>query len=381
MFGTPEGPWNITKRLEQKLGPRLHVSGLLEFDLPRAEGALKLKRESNFAKSYAQTVVAKTVDDFKQSVDAGKAKAPLAIFIATTPQYRGGLSAPNDLELQVNKAFPDAAIFLEKPVSTGVPWEKSVNESKEVGKFLEENQKGPISIGYVLRYLKAVKEMKKIIEDNNLTVMAVNARFITAYELAIKTDWWDKSIVHGPIIEQGTHLCDLVRYLGGEIDMDTVQAHAVEAHEKPGKLSKTNFDQSKISDDNQIPRVTTATWKYESGAVGNLLHAIALHTGDWSIQVEVYADGYELILADPFGSPALHVRRPGTDHAEIIPTPGPDDPYQTEMDHFIDAIEGGNLPILCTYEDAAKTYEFTWKIRLSSEESTRKQLAKKGKSS
>ena len=43
-------------------------------------------------------------------------------------------------------------------------------------------------------------------------------------------------------------------------------------------------------------------------------------------------------------------------------------------------IEGGENPeILSTYEDAAKTYEFTWAIRASSEESTKKQLAKYGK--
>ena len=43
-------------------------------------------------------------------------------------------------------------------------------------------------------------------------------------------------------------------------------------------------------------------------------------------------------------------------------------------------IEGGENPeILSTYEDAAKTYEFTWAIRQSSEESTKKQLAKYGK--
>jgi hypothetical protein len=100
-----------------------------------------------------------------------------------------------------------------------------------------------------------------------------------------------------------------------------------------------------------------------------------------------------LSLVDPYGEPQLHVRRPGSDEYEVIPTPG-DDPYQTEMNHFIDTvrqvvykmgiandqIEGGENPeILSTYEDAAKTYEFTWAIRQSSEESTKKQLAKYGK--
>ena len=42
-------------------------------------------------------------------------------------------------------------------------------------------------------------------------------------------------------------------------------------------------------------------------------------------------------LVDPYGEPQLHVRRPGSDEYEVIPTPG-DDPYQTEMNHFIDTV-------------------------------------------
>lgn len=45
---------------------------------------------------------------------------------------------------------------------------------------------------YMLRYLKAVQTMKKIIEDNNLTVMATIARYAAAYESIAKPDWWNK---------------------------------------------------------------------------------------------------------------------------------------------------------------------------------------------
>lgn len=42
-------------------------------------------------------------------------------------------------------------------------------------------------------------------------------------------------------------------------------------------------------------------------------------------------------LSDPYGSPELRIRRPGSDETEIVSTAG-DDPYQTEMNHFIDAV-------------------------------------------
>ena len=68
------------------------------------------------------------------------------ICVATPPFVRGGLSSPRDLELQLISHFPDAHIFLEKPVATGAEWERSVGEAKEVGKILR-NHRGIISIG------------------------------------------------------------------------------------------------------------------------------------------------------------------------------------------------------------------------------------------
>ena len=64
----------------------------------------------------------------------------------------------------------------------------------------------------------------------------------------------------GPIVEQGTHFCDLSRYFGGEVDISTVTAHSLEWDETAGQLSKQSIDESKITPDNRIPRVTAATW-------------------------------------------------------------------------------------------------------------------------
>jgi predicted dehydrogenase len=96
---------------------------------------------------------------------------PRAIFIACPPQYRGGLQTGlNDLELQINKHFPDAAIMLEKPVATGLPWAESVGNAHSVGHILETHHNGVVSVGYCLRYLSAVQEMKRIIDEKGLHV-------------------------------------------------------------------------------------------------------------------------------------------------------------------------------------------------------------------
>lgn len=131
----------------------------------------------------------------------------------------------------------------------------------------------------MLRYLKAVQKMKQIINDNNLVVMATIARYACAYESIAKPDWWNKAkrqvvaypirIVEkltlnsaGPVVEQGTHFCDLSRYFGGEVDYTSVQAHSLEWDENAGHLSKMKIDESQIAPENRIARVTTATWYF-----------------------------------------------------------------------------------------------------------------------
>lgn len=112
----------------------------------------------------------------------------------------------------------------------------------------------------MLRYLQAVQMMKKIIKDNNLIVMATIGRYACTYSSIPKTEWWDKSAWGGPVIEQATHFCDLSRYFGGDVEISTIKATALEWDEPAGSLSKIPIDESKIKEQNRIPRVSTANW-------------------------------------------------------------------------------------------------------------------------
>lgn len=271
------------------------------------------------------------------------------------------------MEKHLVEAFPDTAIFIEKPVSTG-----PVDEAFAVAKRLEKAN-NIVSVGYMLRYLKVVQKMKQILEENNLKVMATNARYVMAYEHTAKLDWWDKERSCGPIVEQATHFCDLSRYFGGEVDLDTVMAHSLEHFEPAGHLSKMPVDEDSIAPEQRIPRITCATWKYESGAVGSLTHAVALQGFNYATELDVIADGYQLRLVDPYNAPVLYLRRPGDDHEEVIRY-NQDDPFFSEVSNLIDNIERGkgSAPILSSYEDAVKTYALTWRIRERSEQSAKK---------
>ncbi|KAF9457175.1 putative oxidoreductase C terminal-domain-containing protein [Collybia nuda] len=371
MFGSDEGPWNHSFRFEHKLGRRLKVVALIDPAIERATAVLQKKCDSFVVSAYQDTRVFKTLEDFVKNMSPKD--RPRAVIVGSPPMFRGSLQPGRDIEIQILKFFPGVAMFIEKPIATGPAHE--IDDGFAIAKMISDS-KTVCSVGYMLRYLKGVQMMKQIIEENNLTVMATIARYACAYPAIAKPDWWDKSKSAGPIVEQGTHFCDLSRYFGGEVDISTVTAHSLEWDENAGQLSKLSIDENRISPENRIPRVTAATWKYDSGAVGSFTHVVALQGTNYSCELEVYADGYSLNyarLVNPYVQPVLYIRKPGDDNEQTIRFPD-DDPFFSEVSNLIDIIEDIEedpeaAQILSTYEDAVRTYELTWAIREASERS------------
>ncbi|KAF9567505.1 hypothetical protein CPC08DRAFT_732967 [Agrocybe pediades] len=368
MFGSDEGPWNHSFRLEHKLGPRLKVVALIDPAVDRATAVLQKKCESFVVSAYQDTRIFKTFEDFIKNMSPRD--RPRAIIIGSPPMFRGTTNPGRDIEMQILQHFPGVPMFVEKPIATGP--ESELDNTFQVAKAIADS--GTLcSVGYMLRYLKAVQKMKQILNDNNLQVMSTIARYACAYESIAKPDWWDSAKSFGPIIEQGTHFCDLSRYFGGEVDIDSVQAHSLGWDEPAGKLSKIKFDENVIPPERRIPRVTAANWKYDNGAVGSFVHIVGLQGKNYSCEFEVFADGYSMKLVNPYVSPVLYIRKPGDDDETTIRF-GDDDPFFSEISNFIDTIEDieddpEGAQILSNYEDAVKTYEFTWAIRRAAEES------------
>lgn len=374
-FGSVEGPWNHSLRLERKLGDRLRVVALVDPDISRAKAAIEYKLAGLTAKAYQDCHAYATVKLAADSLSAENNNQPQLAILGAPPVVRGSDIPGRDLELQVARAFPECALFVEKPVSSG-PEDACWRVAAELSK-----RQTFVSVGYMLRYSRAVQAMQKIIADNKLVVMGTNARYVMAYEYARKLSWWDKTSSGGPIVEQATHFCDLSRYFGGDVSLPSVTAHTVEHYDAPGVLSAKRFDEEDIAPERRLPRLTSASWKYVNGAVGALTHVIALHGTTYDTEFEVYADGYRLKLIDPYGKPVLSVRRPGLEGEEII-TFSDDDPFYTELSALIDALHDPAMHdrILSTYEDAVKTYEFTLRIRSAGEASAEEELSRNTKS-
>ncbi|KAH8797336.1 putative oxidoreductase C terminal-domain-containing protein [Xylogone sp. PMI_703] len=390
-FGNDNVAWNHSLRIERYLGTRLKVIGIVDPSAERTKQVLEQKSTSVAASCYADARHFLNLKDAEVELQTRQI-VPELIILAAPPHYRGTQQTGRDLELQVLAAFgPTPALFIEKPVSTARP-----EDCGDIFNFLEKSG-NTTSLGYMLRYLKVVQKAVSIIQENHLQVMAINARYTCAYSKVRKADWWDKSKQCGPIVEQATHFADLCRYLGGEVDLETVTAAALEHYEPAGKLSHMAVDESRIPESERIPRVTAAFWKFKNGGLGTLMHIIALHGIKYSNEIVVAADGYQMRLVDLYTTPTLFVRTPASETEEVFNYPY-DDPFYSEFASLLNNIgipsipqvETGNAvqnditedyltinsigpsPILSSYSDAFKTYEFTWRIRDESERSSKR---------
>jgi len=226
-IGSDEGPWNHSFRFEQcvslhlypalqtshssrpfsKLGPRLKVVALIDPAIDRATSVLAKKCETFVRSAYEHTRVFKTLEDFAKAMTPQE--RPRAVIVGSPPMFRGTTRPGRDIELQILRYFPEAALFIEKPIATGP--EDEIVEAFKVSREII-NSGAICSIGsvqvcllffghtecmralrYMLRYLRGVQMIKQIIESNNLQVMSTIARYACAYEAIAKPDWWDKS--------------------------------------------------------------------------------------------------------------------------------------------------------------------------------------------
>ena len=223
------------------------------------------------------------------------------IITGVPPLYHGSMESPKDIELQCLRA--GVHVFVEKPVSV-IPPEQFSSYVETVEEVQRENGL-VLSVGYMFRYHPAIQQMKSILEKYGQPMMGINARYNCAYSMSRNYIWWDKTKSGGPIVEQATHFCDLMRYIGGEVKSETISALAVPAsdtEEDPGYLSeiKAVNRESSLEKNKRVPRLTSAHWLFCSGAVGNLTHLVSLHGVKYEAEIEVFADGLRMVLEEPY---------------------------------------------------------------------------------
>jgi predicted dehydrogenase len=346
--GGGEGPWDHASRLEKI--PGLKVVGIADPDLSRAESRLVERRAPMYAGARAYA-------DYRAMLDEQR---PDAVWIGVPPYTHGIAETGKDIEIQC--ASRGVHMFIEKPLSAARP-----ELVRPVAAALAKA--GVLtSVGYMFRYSLAVEHLKRLLAETPGGGRAFLGQYDCAYSRIMKPEWWDVRAMGGPIVEQATHFVDLALYLLGTADLASVRAVSVPGASAAGAL----VDAPKLPDGRSMdaavppefrnPRVTAAVWRYDSGAVGSLVHATLLHREKYDTRLEVWGDGLRAALVDPYGRPRLEIRRPGREETEVIEVGG-DDPYLAEDRAFIEALRTGDRSgIRCGYADALRTYELTWAI-------------------
>lgn len=183
-----------------------------------------------------------------------------ALFICVPPFAHG--------DIEEKAARKGIHLLVEKPV------ELDFNRAKEKAEIIA--QSGVINAsGYCLRYLDTVQIAKDYLQGKQIAM--VRGHYLTSL---VPTPWYRfKNKSGGQLVEQATHILDLMSYLCGEIKQ--VQAH----------MSLQVMNDIEGMD---IPDVTSVNVRFETGAVGHLDSSITQH--DHRMGLEILGRNFRLEL-------------------------------------------------------------------------------------
>jgi predicted dehydrogenase len=340
----PGAPWDHASRLEElcKTMP-LEVVGISDPNQTRLDFVLKDRQSKNLP-LWTNT---QAFTDVKTMLDTTK---PNAVFIGIPPIAHGVIE-----EMCVERGID---MFIEKPISC-----KETAFVENLRDCFTSHPDLIVSVGYMLRYHKAIDFIKNFLDTKNIKPASICARYNSAYTSMPKPGFWDARSSGGPVIEQGTHFCDLVRYFGGDVHLETVSSVFVNPASALGKLSEMppgcDVD---VPEEHRIPRATSSLFKFENGAVGMLQHALIMKGERYFTEVELWCDGYVVRLVDPYSNDCYVEIHDSFNERKVFNFP--DDPYLTEDRVFLEAIRDRDTSrIRSSYSDAVETYKLSHQIQ------------------
>ena len=244
-----------------------------------------------------------------------KSVKPDAVIICTPPYVHG------EVEMDVIEA--GIPFLVEKPVALDIDLACSIRDAAEA--------KGLTTcVGYQLRYLPGIQQMKAYM-DNRTVAMIVGHYWSTM----LRGHWWsDMSKSGGQIVEQATHIVDLMRYLCGEIsEVETRSSQRIYGN----------------AEGITIPDTYVVRFGFSNGTMGSLTTCCVLD--EWKIGLDLMLEGTRLHWA--------------VDHVEVTPPKTELPPIEGFASKNIDAVfleavrSGDSSTILSPYADAVRTLEIT----------------------
>lgn len=263
--------------------------------------------------------------DFEPMLDKIK---PEAIYICVPPFAHG----------PIEEAAAERGIhmFIEKPVALARETATRIAEAVRKTKVIT-------STGYCWRYYDTVTAAKRMLQGKAVSLVS------GYYTAGMPPVWWWRRMEKsgGQLVEQTTHIFDLLRYLCGEI----AEVHAIASRGCMNKVKEYDVDDSSV-----------VAMRLKSGASAAMISTCVLdHSGRSGLDIMTP----EMTLQ--FCNGALKVTE---DHrtTEYRPTVNI---YEEENRAFIEAVVNGKRGrIRCAYPDAVKTLQ----VSLAANESIRSGL-------
>jgi len=212
------------------------------------------------AKAMAAKYGGRAYGSWREMLDKEKLDA---VFVCLPP-----FAHENEVEVAAEKGVH---VYIEKPIAL----------SAELGeKMVRAVEKHGVKsqVGYQLRFSFAAEEAKRLIESGavgrvGLVVGAYWCRFI-------RTDWWiDRSKSGGQLVEQATHLYDLLRWLCGDVEL---------VYAEMDRLFYWDLERMTVEDTSGV------VMRFKSGAIGVVSSTIGAVPNHWWIRWTII--GYDATL-------------------------------------------------------------------------------------
>ena len=250
-------------------------------------------------------------------LDALLRRRPDAVWLCVPPFAHG------EPELAVLRA--GLPFFVEKPLAADLPTAERVTAAVSAAGL-------PTATGYHWRHLDTVVRAREALAGAR--VRLVDARW---WGTTPPAAWWSRADRSGgQVVEQATHLLDLVRLLAGEV------AEVVGDAAPSGRAGR------------DVPDATAAVLRFASGAVGTVSTSCVL-PAPTAAGLDVAADG----LAVAQSETELRVRTPA---GEVRSEPTVD--ARRSVDRaFVDLLAGAPAaPGLVDVAEALRTHRLAWAV-------------------
>jgi myo-inositol 2-dehydrogenase/D-chiro-inositol 1-dehydrogenase len=286
--------------------------------LPDVHVGAVVSRRAAHAEAFAHRFSARAFDTVERLLDEGGCDV---VYICVPPFAHGRIE-----ELVIAARLP---FFVEKPLS------HDLDTAERIAAKLAAN---PVltSVGYQWRYSRSVDRAAALLRTR--IPLLVRAQWL---DRTPPPPWWSRPAQSGgQVVEQGTHLLDVLRVLAGEVH--EVTAAAVGPAQPGG-----------------VDRAVAATLRFVGGAVGSFCCSSVLGHRD-QVGVEIVCDDGLLMRV---GQDRLECT--DGDRTEVLVNEI--DPRVTIDEVFVAAVRAGDgSPIRASYAEAVQTERLAWEVTTAS---------------